>query len=139
MKNSLNLSTAELGCGNGPGLLQGKGTSINTAGAVQASPFGVCWSCEAVRTSSGWVVPRAGRHGESIPTTATRSVGELGADSVTAAMLHQSCRRSLKITWTSSACGSWVSPQVPVTDSGSCSLPGSQRTEFVPKCWFALA
>lgn len=78
----------------------------------------------------GGVVPRAGRHGESIPTT---------AHSVTAAVLHRSCRRSPKITWTSAACRSWVSPQVPVTDSGRCLPPGSQRTRFVPKCCFALA
>lgn len=55
MKNSLNLSAAELHCRNASGLLQGKGTSINTAGALQANPFGMHWSCEAVRTSSGWV------------------------------------------------------------------------------------
>lgn len=137
MKNSLNLSSAELDCGNASGLLQGKGTSINTAGAVQKNLL-VC--TEAVKLwgqAQGGVVPKAGRNGDSIPTTATRSVGELGADSVTAATLHQSCRRSLKITWTSLACRSWVSLQVPATDSGSCLLPGFQRMEFVPRCCFA--
>lgn len=109
MKNSANLSAAELDCRNASGLLWGKGTSINTAGALQANPFRTRWSCEAVRTSSGGLVPRAGRDGKSISTTATGSVGELGADSGTAAMLHQPCRRSLKTTWTSSAHRSWVS------------------------------
>lgn len=109
MKNSVNFSTAELDCGKASGLLRGKGTSINTAGALQVNPFGTHWSCEAVRTSSGRLVLRAVRDGESIPTTATGSVGELGAGSVTAAMLHQPCGRSLKTTWTSSARRSWVS------------------------------
>lgn len=39
-KSGLNLSSAGLDCGNASGLLQGKGTSINTAGTVQVNePF----------------------------------------------------------------------------------------------------
>lgn len=137
MKNSLNLSSAELDCGSASGLLQGKGTSITQQGLFKRTLL-VC--TEAVKLwgqAQAGVVPKAGRNGDSIPTTATRSVGELGADSVTAATLHQSCRRSLKITWTSSACKSWVSLQVLVADSGSCLLPGSREWNLSQRAVFA--
>lgn len=139
MKNSLNLPAAELRCGNAPGLLQGKGTSINTAGAVQASPFGTCWSCEAVRTSSGWGGAESRQAGREHPHYSLTFRGRAGSRQChcchAAAVLQEKPKNNLDF----SPCGSWVSPRVPVTDSGSSLLPGSQRTEFVPKCCFVLA
>lgn len=55
MKSSLNLFSAESGCRNASGLLQGKGISISTAGI---NHFVLCWSSEdGLR---GLVVQRAG-------------------------------------------------------------------------------
>lgn len=83
---------------------------------------------EAVRMGSQTrEVPRVSTHGESIPKhTATRPMGEPGADSMTAPMLHPSCGISLQLTWTSLPCRSQDSLQVAVTDLGSCLLLGSR-------------